>query len=64
VARAAQPAPPSSGTWLATGSFNDHRPASASRAVTVATIGLANDPTAKRVAAVTGSPVVASATPA
>ena len=42
---------------------HDHRPASASRAITVATIDLANDPAAKRVAAVTGSPVVASATP-
>jgi hypothetical protein len=29
----------------------------------VATIGLASDPTAKRVSAVTGSPVVVSATP-
>lgn len=48
---------------MATGSSNDHRPASASRAITVATIDLANDPTAKRVATVTGSPVVASATP-
>ena len=32
-------------------------------ATAVATIAVANDPTAKRVAAVTGSPVVASATP-
>ena len=63
MARAAQSTPPTSGTWVATGSSNDHRPASASRAITVATIDLANDPTAKRVAAVTGSPVVASATP-
>jgi hypothetical protein len=46
-----------------TGSSRDKRPASASRAITVATIDLAKDPTANRVAAVTGSPVVASATP-
>jgi hypothetical protein len=46
-----------------TGSSRDNRPASAGRGITVATIDLAKDPTAKRVSAVTGSPVVASATP-
>ena len=63
VARSAQPLPRSSGTCAATGSSSDSRPASASRAITVATIDLVSDPTLKSVSGVTGSPVVTSATP-
>jgi hypothetical protein len=63
VARWAQVTSRSSGTCAVTGSSIDNRPSSASRATTVATIDFVSEPTAKRLPAVTGAPVVTFATP-
>ena len=63
VARSAQPVPRSSGTCATMGSSSESRPASASRATTVATIDFVSEPAPKRLSAVTGAPVLTSATP-
>ena len=57
VATSAHAPPRSSCACAETGSSSDRRPASANPAMTVATIDLVNDPTLKRVSAVTASPV-------
>jgi hypothetical protein len=63
VAHSAQPTPRSSGTRMATGSSSERRPACASLATTVATIGLVSDPGLKRASGVTGFPLLTSVTP-
>jgi hypothetical protein len=63
VARSAQAALRSSGTWGAAESSSKKWPASARRARTVATIGFVKEPIGNLVSDVTGSPVPASATP-
>jgi len=63
VARSAQAALRSSGTWVAAESSSEKWPASVRRASTVATIGFVKEPIANLVSDVTGSPVPVSASP-